>query len=432
MFSHLFVITAGVVASAAAGSMLSAAEEGTEIQEAAADIPGFSSPPIEASAWTNHPIPTQRAFGITHIPGEEGLHRWVVAGLSGNCRKLNWDFSDTGEEFDCSTSYDGDSNYAIGIVADSTYFYVTLTAGIGGGHSAVVERYLHDGTFVDVLIDRESLIRAGFCCGHFSVSGITLDDSGRLYIAGGALFENDNVAVFDKETGEHLATWSNPPFCPYGIAWVESFSNEGIVCGHPDGCVIVSQYGTTPGNDCQYGSGPLHVYSPDGSINYGQLPASGQIRQAGLDIGTVDLEGIQHGRVLWLGHFAHQSISQFVVPLACPWDLNGDGVVNVLDLIELVMSFGPCEGCPADFDDDGFVNVVDLIALIMNFGPCPGTPCVWDVNGDGIVDQSDVEAVTANLGPCEDPDNCPWDVNGDGVVNGSDVQAVATHFGPCP
>ncbi len=115
----------------------------------------------------------------------------------------------------------------------------------------------------------------------------------------------------------------------------------------------------------------------------------------------------------------------------CPWDLNGDGVVNVLDLIELVMSFGPCEGCPADINEDGTVNVLDLIALIMNFGPCPGTPCVWDVNGDGVVDQSDVQAVTSNLGPCEDPENCPWDVNGDGVVNGTDVQAVATHFGPC-
>ncbi|MHC4428647.1 MAG: dockerin type I domain-containing protein [Planctomycetota bacterium] len=116
----------------------------------------------------------------------------------------------------------------------------------------------------------------------------------------------------------------------------------------------------------------------------------------------------------------------------CLWDLNVDGEVNVLDLIELVMSFGPCEDCPADFDDDGFVNVVDLIALIMNFGPCPGTPCVWDVNGDGVVDQSDVEAVISKLGPCKDPESCPWDVNGDGVVDGSDVQAVATHFGPCP
>ncbi len=123
---------------------------------------------------------------------------------------------------------------------------------------------------------------------------------------------------------------------------------------------------------------------------------------------------------------------QFEVLSLCPWDLNDDGVVNVLDLVELVMSFGPCEGCPADFDDDGFVGVLDLIALIMNFGPCPGAECVWDVNGDGVVDESDVQAVTSNLGPCEDPENCPWDVNGDGVVDASDVAAVATHFGPCP
>ena len=84
---------------------------------------------------------------------------------------------------------------------------------------------------------------------------------------------------------------------------------------------------------------------------------------------------------------------------------------------------------PTVFDDDGFVGVLDLITLLLNFGPCPGTECVWDVNGDGIVDESDVEAVTSNLGPC---DVCPEDVNGDGVVDGSDVQAVATHFGPCP
>jgi hypothetical protein len=131
------------------------------------------------------------------------------------------------------------------------------------------------------------------------------------------------------------------------------------------------------------------------------------------------------GPIVDMGAYEFQGTS-------CPWDLNGDGEVNVLDLIELVMSFGPCENCPADFNDDGIVNVLDLITLIMNFGPCPGTECVWDVNDDGVVDQSDVAAVTSNLGPCEDPESCPWDVNGDGVVNGSDVQAVATHFGPCP
>ena len=54
----------------------------------------------------------------------------------------------------------------------------------------------------------------------------------------------------------------------------------------------------------------------------------------------------------------------------CAGDLNADGVVNILDLLLLIGSFGPCEGCPADFDNDGFVGVVDLLALIGNFGPC--------------------------------------------------------------
>ena len=118
---------------------------------------------------------------------------------------------------------------------------------------------------------------------------------------------------------------------------------------------------------------------------------------------------------------------------SCAWDLDGDGVVGVGDLLILVHNFGPCDGeCPADFDEDGFVGASDLVALISNFGECPGTGCPWDVNGDGVVDRLDVRAVNDNMGSCKDPDNCPWDVNGDGVVDGADVSEVATHFGPCP
>jgi hypothetical protein len=122
-----------------------------------------------------------------------------------------------------------------------------------------------------------------------------------------------------------------------------------------------------------------------------------------------------------MGAFEYQAL--------CPWDLDGDGTVTVVDLLLVIASFGPCEGCPADIDGDGFVNVVDLLALIANFGPCPGSLCVWDVNGDGVVDQADVQQVLENVGPC---DGCAEDVNGDGIVNGQDAAAVATHFGPCP
>ena len=59
----------------------------------------------------------------------------------------------------------------------------------------------------------------------------------------------------------------------------------------------------------------------------------------------------------------------------CPTDINGDGVTNVLDLIDLLLCFGQpaTPGCEAeDVNGDGTVNVLDLIELLLAFGTaCP-------------------------------------------------------------
>jgi hypothetical protein len=55
----------------------------------------------------------------------------------------------------------------------------------------------------------------------------------------------------------------------------------------------------------------------------------------------------------------------------CPEDLNGDGVVNVSDLLILFDAWGDCPGCPEDFNDDGVVNVSDLLILFDAWGDCP-------------------------------------------------------------
>ncbi len=58
-----------------------------------------------------------------------------------------------------------------------------------------------------------------------------------------------------------------------------------------------------------------------------------------------------------------------------PADLTGDGMVNVLDLIEMLSCYGQpaVGGCAsADLTDDGVINVLDLIALLLDFGsPAP-------------------------------------------------------------
>ena len=60
----------------------------------------------------------------------------------------------------------------------------------------------------------------------------------------------------------------------------------------------------------------------------------------------------------------------------CSVDVNGDGSVNVLDVIELLLCFGqpavpPCD-TGQDVNGDGDVNVLDLIELLLVFGTaCP-------------------------------------------------------------
>ena len=63
-------------------------------------------------------------------------------------------------------------------------------------------------------------------------------------------------------------------------------------------------------------------------------------------------------------------------PAECvrPGDVDGNGTVNVLDLIAVLLVFGPCqpECCLADFDLDGAVDPVDLLQVLGAFGTtCP-------------------------------------------------------------
>jgi hypothetical protein len=57
--------------------------------------------------------------------------------------------------------------------------------------------------------------------------------------------------------------------------------------------------------------------------------------------------------------------------IPCPADTNGDGVVDVVDLLEVLASWGPCAGCPADINNDNIVDVLDLLELLAAWGPCP-------------------------------------------------------------
>ena len=61
-----------------------------------------------------------------------------------------------------------------------------------------------------------------------------------------------------------------------------------------------------------------------------------------------------------------------VVPPACAGDTNGDAVVDVQDMVNVILDWGT-DGSTngGDVTGNGTVDVEDLVAIILSFGPCP-------------------------------------------------------------
>jgi hypothetical protein len=65
------------------------------------------------------------------------------------------------------------------------------------------------------------------------------------------------------------------------------------------------------------------------------------------------------------------TIDDLLAQMAEPGDVNGDGVIDVEDLLALLGAWGPCapgEPCPADANGDGVVNVNDLLVVLGGWG----------------------------------------------------------------
>ena len=69
---------------------------------------------------------------------------------------------------------------------------------------------------------------------------------------------------------------------------------------------------------------------------------------------------------------ANAALLEVLAGISIPGDLDGDGVVGVLDLLILLTVWGPCpdppDECPADLNGDGSVGILDLLTLLAYWG----------------------------------------------------------------
>ena len=87
---------------------------------------------------------------------------------------------------------------------------------------------------------------------------------------------------------------------------------------------------------------------------------------------------------------------------SCDPDFNGDMIVNVADLAQILGSWGPCPGCPTDLNGDDVVDAFDLAILMDCFGNCPCPVCGPQPVGGAFdrtltVDATNVEAAGLGL-----------------------------------
>ncbi len=79
----------------------------------------------------------------------------------------------------------------------------------------------------------------------------------------------------------------------------------------------------------------------------------------------------------------------------CDTDVNGDGIVDVLDLLDVLTDWGPCPGCDTDVNGDDVVDVLDLLEILTDWGQTCGTVFQAELAGNPLTEYPFFEYVLA-------------------------------------
>jgi hypothetical protein len=175
-------------------------------------------------------------------------------------------------------------------------------------------------------------------------------------------------------TGQSDGSFSNPLYLfvgdePTSIQLLD-FDNDGdkdiaVVATNPETQLrAVMMYR----NDTSNNGGNL-MFANDAQYDEGMNP---------ILVAKGDIDGDNHDDLISItqassfrGTTTEVQFRQSDAEASCPADFDGNGMVNVLDLLDLIAAWGATGDTPQDLNGDSVVTVLDLLVLIGAWGDCP-------------------------------------------------------------
>ena len=173
--------------------------------------------------------------------------------------------------------------------------------------------------------------------GKGNIHEIVYSPDGTRLVVGSSI----GVWIYDTQSGYELALLA------------EHSESVNSVSFSPDGQMIASGHG---------GKGDVRLWDVDtqtlihtftghtSQVNSVIFSPDGKTLASSSSDGTI---------LLW-------DLTRFVLALEIPVDINGDGTVNIQDLVSVAGRIGqpvPADGDPADVNGDGVINILDLVKI---------------------------------------------------------------------
>ncbi|MCP4759618.1 MAG: hypothetical protein GY894_03575 [Planctomycetes bacterium] len=207
---------------------------------------------------------------------------------------------------------------------------------------AIIEE-LGDYNWIDASLDEASThvweARLGVSQTIADATGVDTGESYHLVLCDHVVKDNRIPPV-----GFTNAAFEAIHAAPVGATYVDGQHWSDTAFEIPAGAVdaVVTMYFQTTTRDMMEFLRDANVTDDRGQIAWDAYVARGMSPPVVMDATTIELDEVA----------------------VVPGDVNGDGVVTIDDLLELLSQWGPCTGCSADLNGDGEVSVDDLLELL--------------------------------------------------------------------